>query len=79
MLGFEIDFWDYMTFLVPFLCVLAVGVTWLFLAGLPGRIALQRKHPEIIDATKESLNIRMLPFTDANRQILARVQLKFPK
>jgi hypothetical protein len=46
LLGFEIDFWDYMTFLVLFLCVLAVGVTWLFLAGLPGRIALSRNHPE---------------------------------
>jgi len=46
MLGFEIDFWDYMTFLVLFLCVLALGATWLFLAGLPGRIALSRKHPE---------------------------------
>jgi hypothetical protein len=46
MLGFEIDFWDYLTFLVLFLCVIAVGVAWLFLAGLPGRIALQRKHPE---------------------------------
>jgi hypothetical protein len=46
MLGFEIDFWDYLTFLVLFLCVIALGVAWLFLAGLPGRIALQRKHPE---------------------------------
>ena len=46
LLGFEIDLWDYMTFVVLFLCVLALGVTWLFLAGLPGRIALQRKHPE---------------------------------
>jgi len=45
MLGFEIDFWDYMTFLVLFLCVIALGVTWLFLAGLPGRIAIARKHP----------------------------------
>jgi hypothetical protein len=46
MLGFEIDFWDYMTFLVLFLCVAALGAIWLFLAGLPGRIALARKHPE---------------------------------
>ena len=28
------------------LCVVAVIVAWLFLAGLPGRIALARKHPE---------------------------------
>lgn len=46
LLGFEIGFWDYMTFLVLFLCVLALGATWLFLAGLPGRIAIARKHPE---------------------------------
>ena len=46
MLGFELDFWDYATFLVLMLCVVAVIVTWLFLAGLPGRIALARKHPE---------------------------------
>jgi hypothetical protein len=26
--------------------VVVVGVCWLFLAGLPGRIALARKHPE---------------------------------
>jgi hypothetical protein len=46
LLGFEIDFWDYMTFLVLFLCVGAAIVTWLFLAGLPGRIAIARKHPD---------------------------------
>jgi hypothetical protein len=46
MLGFELDFWDYMTFLVLFLSLLAVGAAWLFLAGLPGRIAIARKHPE---------------------------------
>lgn len=46
MLGFELDFWDYATFLVLMLCVVAVIVTWLFLAGLPGRIAIARKHPE---------------------------------
>jgi hypothetical protein len=33
MLGFEIDFWGYLTFLVLFLCVIALGVAWLFLAG----------------------------------------------
>jgi hypothetical protein len=46
MLGFELDFWDYATFATLMLCVLALGLVWLFLAGLPGRIALQRKHPE---------------------------------
>ena len=46
LLGFELDLWDYLTFLALMLCVVALIVTWLFLAGLPGRIALARKHPE---------------------------------
>ena len=46
LLGFEPDLWDYLTFLTLMLCVAALIVTWLFLAGLPGRIALARKHPE---------------------------------
>ena len=46
LLGFDLDLWDYLTFLVLMLCVVALIVTWLFLAGLPGRIALARKHPE---------------------------------
>ena len=46
LLGFEISIWDYLTFLTLMLGVVALVVTWLFLAGLPGRIALARKHPE---------------------------------
>jgi len=46
LLGFDIDLWDYLTFLTLMLCVVALIVAWLFLAGLPGRIALARKHPE---------------------------------
>jgi len=46
MLGFELDFWDYVTFATLFLSVGAGIVIWLFLAGLPGRIATARKHPE---------------------------------
>ena len=46
LLGFELDLWDYLTFLALMLCIVALIVTWLFLAGLPGRIALARKHPE---------------------------------
>ena len=45
-LGFELDIWDYLTFLTLFVCVVALIMTWLFLAGLPGRIAISRKHPE---------------------------------
>jgi hypothetical protein len=46
LLGFELGFWDYITFLALFLCV---GITLAFLvwlAGLPGRIAIARKHPD---------------------------------
>ena len=46
MLGFEITFWDYMTFLAAALAGLAVIVTLLWIAGLPGQIAIARKHPE---------------------------------
>ena len=46
LVGFELDVWDYLTFLTLLLCVVAVGAIWLWLAGLPGRIALARKHPE---------------------------------
>ena|SRR5271165_1776285 len=46
MLGFEISFWDYVTFAalaflgVCFLCALV------FVLGLPGRIAIAHKHPD---------------------------------
>jgi len=46
MLGFELDVWDYLTFLT----LIAVGVIGivavLWIAGLPGRIAIDRKHPD---------------------------------
>jgi hypothetical protein len=35
LLGFEIDIWDYLTFLTLMVCVVALIMTWLFLAGLP--------------------------------------------
>lgn len=46
MLGFELDLWDYLTFVTLFLIVVSVIMIWLWLAGLPGRIAISRKHPE---------------------------------
>jgi hypothetical protein len=46
MLGFDLDFWDYATF-VSFLLVGVAGVVIaLFIASLPGRIAIARKHPD---------------------------------
>lgn len=46
LVGFDVDIWDYLTFLTILLCIVAVIFFWIFLAGLPGRIALARKHPE---------------------------------
>jgi Protein of unknown function (DUF3302) len=51
MLGFKLDFWDYATFAVAALAGAAGVLTYIWLAGLPGRIALARKHPEA-DAVK---------------------------
>ena len=45
-LGFHVGIWDYITFLVIAFLV-AVGLTVsVFVLGLPGRIAIARKHPE---------------------------------
>ena len=46
MLGFELDFWDYATFASALAAGVAVLVIYVWVAGLPGRIALARKHPE---------------------------------
>ena len=46
MLGFELDFWDYATFATFALAGGAVVGILLWLAGLPGRIAIARKHPD---------------------------------
>lgn len=46
MLGFELDFWDYATFVTLALAGLACISFVVWLAGLPGRIAIARKHPE---------------------------------
>jgi len=46
MLGFELDFWDYATFAVAGLAGFAGVMIYIWIAGLPGRIALARKHPE---------------------------------
>jgi hypothetical protein len=46
MLGFELDIWDYLTFLTAFAAAVAGIVILLWIAGLPGQIAIARKHPE---------------------------------
>ena len=46
MLGFELDFWDYATFATAALAGFAGVLICIWIAGLPGRIAIARKHPE---------------------------------
>lgn len=46
MLGFELDFWDYATFATAALAGFSGMMIYIFIAGLPGRIALARNHPE---------------------------------
>ena len=46
MLDFELDFWDYLTFFVLMVSVLSGLAALVWLAGLPGRIAIARKHPD---------------------------------
>jgi len=46
MLGFKLDFWDYITFAALALVLAFMVAAILWLAGLPGRIAIARKHPD---------------------------------
>ena len=46
LLGFKVTGWDYVTFGVLALLVLSGLITVVWLAGLPGRIAIARKHPD---------------------------------
>ena len=46
LLGFQVSFWDYATFAVlAVLVATGLGVA-VFVLGLPGGIAIARKHPE---------------------------------
>jgi hypothetical protein len=45
-MGFELDFWDYATFVTFILVGVAGVVIAILIAGLPGRIAIARKHPD---------------------------------
>jgi Protein of unknown function (DUF3302) len=46
LLGFHVGFWDYVTFAAMFVIVAAGLSAVIFILGLPGRIAIARKHPE---------------------------------
>jgi hypothetical protein len=46
MLGFKLNIWDYLTFAVLLALVAAFLAVAVFVLGLPGRIAMARKHPD---------------------------------
>jgi hypothetical protein len=46
MLGFKLDAWDYLTFAVVVALIGAFLAAAVFVLGLPGRIAIARKHPD---------------------------------
>src|SRR5215510_9265173 len=46
LVGFQLDFWDYVTFAAMATIVMAGLALAVFILGLPGRIAIARKHPE---------------------------------
>jgi hypothetical protein len=46
MFGVELTVWDYLTFITALLGVSAIITLFVWLAGLPGRIAIARNHPE---------------------------------
>jgi len=46
MLGFNLDIWDYLTFAIILALVGAFLTVAVLVLGLPGRIAIARKHPD---------------------------------
>jgi len=46
MLDFQLDLWDYLTFATAALAGAAGILIYIWIAGLPGRIAIARKHPD---------------------------------
>jgi Protein of unknown function (DUF3302) len=46
MLGFGLDFWNYVTFASLFILGLVAPIAIVLVLGLPGRIAIARKHPD---------------------------------
>jgi len=46
LLALEVGFWDYVTFGVLFVCVVLFLWFIVWLAGLPGHIAIAPKHPD---------------------------------
>src|SRR5271157_5149959 len=45
-MGFDLNIWDYLTFLVIIALIGAFLTIAVLVLGLPGRIAMARKHPD---------------------------------
>lgn len=45
-MGFKLDLWDYITFLAIIAAGISILIILLWIAGLPGKIAISRKHPD---------------------------------
>ena len=45
-MGFQLNFWDYATFGALIIISAAIGGCVLLILGLPGKLAIARKHPE---------------------------------
>jgi len=45
-MGFKLDGWDWITFAVILISIIIFLVVVVFVLGLPGRIAVARKHPD---------------------------------
>ena len=46
MLGFDLGVWDYITFAALFVLGVGALIGIVFVLGLPGRIAIARRHPD---------------------------------
>jgi hypothetical protein len=46
MSGIELGFWDYITFVALLIFAIAAVVILVLVAGLPGKIAISRNHPD---------------------------------
>ena len=46
MLDYSLDIWDYLTFAVLLAAICMGMFAFVWIAGLPGRIAIERKHPD---------------------------------
>ena len=46
LLGFQVGFWDYITFLAVLVILVALRAAVIVILGLPGRLAIARNHPQ---------------------------------